>query len=625
MALRGRVSGRVLLMACAMMFTVGTLLRGITSVAPGIVSAPMVPMARRLSILPEQEWNDERDVVMGLARFDAVHTAQPPWDVGLKAFVGTLRLSGYKGRIVLFVHPKLIEATTGAMGALRTYLESRQVELTVGSDVVPCRFPAGFEVPKDIQKGESGKADGGALRMKCTERYPTLPLEWSRFALARDWLRDNPETTWGLVTDVRDTFFQRPPFAYMGPPAGAQSFVYEEYYGDRSKTHAQGKQVGIDTTHWFSRLAEKCYGAEAASYLGKPMLCSGQFVGTRDGLVASMTAYVDEMLANVEKGAQCVTPVVPDQPLLNYLVYRNGLPQTLAPVPFGEGAVMTVGGACTTRSGRGGLRDRLSFDAENYVLDAYGRRAPVIHQWDRCSPWLEAWLRKWLAKRDELPAGNFAHVDETKGESPTDPPRQPRTHKRRPHPTDPAWEWCSPQYDLCECATEIRYGHDDVADRFEYHTPEGGATTCDVRREHPTEQGDRGGPFMTDPAPGKFKECQCRVGDARSGSTAARTGGNAAQRRPKLHAHRRRPEDPEWEWCSPQYDLCECAGEVRFGHDSFPDTFLFYTPEAYIGPITCDSQRSSITEDGDRGGPFESDPAPGQVKECHCRVSGAQA
>lgn len=54
------------------------------------------------------------------------------------------------------------------------------------------------------------------------------------------------------------------------------------------------------------------------------------------------------------------------------------------------------------------LRDVAVTDAAGYILMADGKRAPIVHQHDRCHDWFEPWRqRKFVNNRtlDALPAG----------------------------------------------------------------------------------------------------------------------------------------------------------------------------------------------------------------------------
>ena len=260
------------------------------------------------------DWNHKNDVVMGLVRYDHDGSAQPPWSVTLRMFVGTLRHTGYIGRIVLFVHPIFVHKTnelTSANKQTLEYLLSHNVEL-VAVEGRPCELPFKTE------------ATTMEIRKLCTTEYPQLQLEWARFALARDWLKNNPNTGWALITDVRDAYFQRPPFADLGPSSEVERFmIFEEFYGDPNRLTSSGKNRGIDTSHWFAKMVTQCYGEEPyKEYRGKPMLCSGQLLGTRSASIKGLTLYVDEMLRNTRRNAACVPPKLPDQSLVCYTRIR---------------------------------------------------------------------------------------------------------------------------------------------------------------------------------------------------------------------------------------------------------------------------------------------------------------
>eukprot|EP01061_Rhynchopus_euleeides_P017430 TRINITY_DN2898_c1_g6_i1.p1 TRINITY_DN2898_c1_g6~~TRINITY_DN2898_c1_g6_i1.p1 ORF type:complete len:395 (+),score=142.10 TRINITY_DN2898_c1_g6_i1:68-1186(+) len=334
---------------------------------PGVFVAP-TPTQVPAKVEQAPGYDPRYDVVMGLARYPGTSSAHD-----VRIFVDTLRGSGYVGRIVLFVHPDLAgNGSSHGLPAYREYLHANGVEL-IAVETAPCRFPF---------KGDEKTME---IRKQCPLKYPTLPLEYARFALARDWLQEEKRTGWMLLTDVRDTYFQRPPFADLGAPEGSHAYVYEEFFGVKgeTRTQQQGKKRGIDTSHWFGRMAANCYGQDAIkSYVGKPMLCSGQIVSTHSGGVTMLTQYINEMLSNIAKGPKCVTPEIPDQPLLNFMTYKNMLDVEI--VPFGTGLVMTLGGSCTEGPKRA-LLDQVTFDGDGFILDDKHRRAPVVHQYDRCA------------------------------------------------------------------------------------------------------------------------------------------------------------------------------------------------------------------------------------------------
>ena len=57
------------------------------------------------------------------------------------------------------------------------------------------------------------------IRIKCSKDYPKMKLEWARYEMARDWVRDCAECNgWVLVCDFRDLYFQTHPFKALGDP-----------------------------------------------------------------------------------------------------------------------------------------------------------------------------------------------------------------------------------------------------------------------------------------------------------------------------------------------------------------------------------------------------------------------
>eukprot|EP01064_Diplonema_japonicum_P035234 TRINITY_DN7564_c0_g1_i1.p1 TRINITY_DN7564_c0_g1~~TRINITY_DN7564_c0_g1_i1.p1 ORF type:complete len:515 (+),score=87.47 TRINITY_DN7564_c0_g1_i1:143-1687(+) len=432
-----------------------------------------------------EPWNHPDDVVMGLARYEHDFSASPSWPDAMKMFVGTLRHVGYKGRIVMFVHPLMTSDSPPAnLLATKKYLLSKNVEI-IGVETAPCQFP--FK-PVDIHQ---------EIRKLCSADYPMLQLEWARFAIGRDWLKKNPTTGWSLMTDVRDTFFQRTPFADLGPPTGNQTFVYEEYYGDPTRTIATGKKIGIDTSHWFAKMATKCYGKDNyEAYKGKPMLCSGQILGTGTGSVKMLDGYIDEMRANGKKNPTCVPPELPDQTLLNYMVYHNQL--DITPVPYGKGAIMTIGGACTSNTGKKGLRDQLDFDGDGYILDSRGKRVPVVHQWDRCGNWMELWIRKFVASFGELPLGaRWERMASAVNNGIADSVPVVKADLSSNN-----WVECAAENETCKCSTSVRFGSVKI-DKWE-------AVDLSGKQQDVSCLNENSGGLFKDPAPGKHKICQCK-------------------------------------------------------------------------------------------------------------------
>eukprot|EP00756_Hemistasia_phaeocysticola_P051056 Hpha_TRINITY_DN26239_c0_g1::TRINITY_DN26239_c0_g1_i1::g.184696::m.184696 len=132
--------------------------------------------------------DDRLNVVLGLARY------YPPWGLTFRIFVGSLRGSGYRGRIVLWVDPRMLENS----GETVDWLRHQSVELV---PIVARNCSFAFKV----------EDSGMDIRKLCAEGYETMVLEWARFALARDFVRSKcggKGCGKVLLTDVRDTYFQ---------------------------------------------------------------------------------------------------------------------------------------------------------------------------------------------------------------------------------------------------------------------------------------------------------------------------------------------------------------------------------------------------------------------------------
>lgn len=170
-------------------------------------------------------------------------------------FVGTLRKSGFKGKIILGVAPDVSQEVLD-------YFKIRDVTPKI-LHWANCTYRK-IESKKDIFN-----------KTTCEEHYPDIKIRWSRFPLQADWLRECTECTGPvLVMDVRDSYFQLDPFGPGSPPVkGLQ--VFEEH---PSQT----------TDHWLTKWPiSACKGISFT----KPMLCSGTTIGTR----AAMLKYLDIM------------------------------------------------------------------------------------------------------------------------------------------------------------------------------------------------------------------------------------------------------------------------------------------------------------------------------------------
>ena len=78
--------------------------------------------------------------------------------------------------------------------------------------------PAAAAASSSSSGAKAGGGGGGGgtnyIRGTCSKHHPRLVFEWARYEMALGWIKSCPQCRgWMLVCDVKDTFFQRPPFA----------------------------------------------------------------------------------------------------------------------------------------------------------------------------------------------------------------------------------------------------------------------------------------------------------------------------------------------------------------------------------------------------------------------------
>jgi len=345
-------------------------------------------------------------------------------------FVGSLRKTGYQGHIILGVGPDVSQRVL-------QYFRYRNVTAKILS-WVNCTY-ATAPAATNSSKDDSHRNDEIFLQKDthCAHPYPDIKLRWSRFPLARDWLLECQTCTGPvLVSDVRDTVFQKDPF---GPDldrsnlAGLQ--VYEEH---PSQT----------TNHWLTKWPiGKCKGKT----YNETMLCSGTTTGTRSAMIKYLEAMYSEMLVWINDVNSCHFPINgDDQSIHNYLYYSGQLPfATAIPNRSGRGSVvntvgvegaiiarrhrerlmrpphnMTHGDAMwqpfegadisttTNQKNRRWIGEEYNLtDQYGYFTEADGSRSRVVHQWDRFGrPYVNLWLAHQDFVKDPLPSDYTAET-----------------------------------------------------------------------------------------------------------------------------------------------------------------------------------------------------------------------
>jgi len=177
-----------------------------------------------------------------------------------RRFVGSLRLSGYRGRIIMGVSPD-------PPAEIVQYLEYRNVTMKRLQWVNCTR--------RNDDKWEKMFKKFGT----CAHPYPEEFIMFSRFALARDWLMECDACTGPvLFIDVRDVYFQLDPFGPGSPPVtGLQ--LYSEHRSKTLKRKFCGGPI------------RRCKGV---SYTHNT-LNAGSTVGVREAVLKYLEVLYEEM------------------------------------------------------------------------------------------------------------------------------------------------------------------------------------------------------------------------------------------------------------------------------------------------------------------------------------------
>ncbi|KAJ1453954.1 hypothetical protein M885DRAFT_522947 [Pelagophyceae sp. CCMP2097] len=281
-------------------------------------------------------------------------------------FISTLRGTGYDGDIALAAGPeKKMKAGVAA------YLKGERV-LAYGFEYSCVKggrrlqmTPSGCVLTNWYAGGDS--------------RGPR-PLALSRYEMYRSWLLEYDSSSWGLIFDFRDTFFQLDPFKMVDRSSNKPNL---HLFAENRKV----KRVGncVFNGGWL-----QCWGKDVPkTYANNSVVCSGSTMGTVDSLLA----YSSRMIAEFDKMQCHATPArtESDQGYHNYL-YDTGVFAALKGVRVvhheqGEGLVNTIGamnGYRVPANMKGPLDTHWKIrDASGYILEYDGSKSAVVHQWDR--------------------------------------------------------------------------------------------------------------------------------------------------------------------------------------------------------------------------------------------------
>jgi len=207
-----------------------------------------------------------------------------------------------------------------------------------------------------------------------------------------------------MVTDVRDTIFQRDPFGDGAP----------EVEG----LHLYAEHRTVVASHPFIRKPiMDCKNV----MLSGPMLCSGTTIGTRVAMLGYLNRMYEEMVEWMKDDKCWSKKAGGDQAIHNYIFYSGGF-DNLNPKVFDprEEIVNTVGakGVAISRlhvrqsEGKDLPAHKLPYvmsqpeqgmwlpkefeltDEQGYFIDYNGERSRVVHQYDRFGVHAEEWVKQ---------------------------------------------------------------------------------------------------------------------------------------------------------------------------------------------------------------------------------------
>jgi hypothetical protein len=173
---------------------------------------------------------------------------------------------------------------------------------------------------------------------------------FARWLAYRRFLLAHPEYDNVLLTDVRDVLFQRPFFEER--TQGVQFFEQDAVYG-----------VDRCDTDWY----REAFGEEGlARVVGRPALCAGTVMGSRDDLVTFIDEFVDWFSVAPFDGV--------DQAKLNGLLLQ-GQPRFAYQVNSnGKGPISTLGNQKAAAAIK---------VVDGQIVNARGAVAPIVHMYDR--------------------------------------------------------------------------------------------------------------------------------------------------------------------------------------------------------------------------------------------------
>lgn len=208
----------------------------------------------------------------------------------------------------------------------------------------------------------------GVIALQIPDKYIKSKYKCAnyRFLLYREYLIENQEKyNMVLLTDVRDTYFQRDIFQFYENKKSFLAVFLEE-----------GNLTEKTNKDWLLKFMEQ---NEYDTIANKTIICSGTILGTTDKII------------EISLGIWEITKVkikIADQAALNYLIYYKKLINENELI-FNDnhGPLMTIGIP---------RRKNIALDNETNILNYNGEIAAVIHQYDRHKYFVEKMMEKYL-------------------------------------------------------------------------------------------------------------------------------------------------------------------------------------------------------------------------------------
>lgn len=250
-------------------------------------------------------------------------------------------------------------------------------------------FGVGFSVTEKLQSF----ADKYGVTLKVVDRRPTracslcsLSLALSRYTFYLQWLKEidkNIEKI--LITDVRDVVFQTNPFLEFSPRDSSRIFAFEESFNFSIDTKRPFK------TPWNRNWIVEAYGSKGLNKIGKEtIICSGTTISGRNGMKHYLSVMVEELErlrkpCPQNKCCSCGESKGLDQGIHNFLIHTGQI-QNVSRKIYGESFVLTLGSLRYTDH-------TIIQDKSGFVLNALGKRASILHQYNRI-PLEMKWLKE---------------------------------------------------------------------------------------------------------------------------------------------------------------------------------------------------------------------------------------